>query len=121
MTLTMPAAEQFIEKIGASRWTPVSVNVVAMLLLTYSLAQWSWRLMEPTPALNNQRPIAPIADSATELRQLLSANLFGQADVAAGQNLSPSSIPPDQSQSGADRRYGRRHQQLRLHQHQRQQ
>ena len=93
MTLTMPAAEQFIEKIGASRWTPVSVNILAILLLTYGLAQWSWRLMEPIPALNNSRPTAPIADSATELRQLLSANLFGQADVAAGQNLSPSSIP----------------------------
>jgi len=89
----MPAAEQFIERIGSSRWTPVSVNVVAMLLLTYSLAQWSWRLMEPAPVPTDQRPIAPIADSATELRQLLSANLFGQADVAVGQNLSPSSIP----------------------------
>jgi len=94
MTLTMPAAEQFIERIGASRWTPVSVNVVAMLLLTYSLAQWSWRLMEPTAGLIDQRPTAPVTDSATELRQLLSANLFGQADMAAGQNLSPSSIPP---------------------------
>jgi general secretion pathway protein C len=93
MTLTMPAAEQFIERIGASRWTPVSINVLAMLLLTYSLAQWSWRLMEPAPVLNDQRPSAPIADSASELRQLLGANLFGQADAAAGQNLSPSSIP----------------------------
>ncbi len=93
MTLTMPAAEQFIERIGASRWTPVSVNVIALLLLTYSLAQWSWRLMEPAPVQTDARPMAPIADSATELRQLLSANLFGQADVAAGQGMSPSSIP----------------------------
>jgi len=93
MTLTMPAAEQFIERVGASRWTPVVVNVIAALLLAYSLAQWSWRLMEPTPVLDNRLPIAPIADGAAELRQLLSANLFGQADVAAGQNLSPSSIP----------------------------
>jgi general secretion pathway protein C len=94
MTLMMPAAEQFIEKLGTSRWTPVSVNVVAMLLLTYSLAQWSWRLMEPAPIVVDPRPSAPMVDSATELRQLLSANLFGQADVAAGQNLSPSSISP---------------------------
>jgi general secretion pathway protein C len=93
MTQMMPAAEQLIEKISASRWTPIGINVVAMLLLTYSLAQWSWRLMEPAPALNDQRPIAPIADSATELRQLLSANLFGQVDVTAGQGMSPSSIP----------------------------
>ncbi|HJW81994.1 MAG TPA: type II secretion system protein N, partial [Acidiferrobacterales bacterium] len=93
MAQMMPAAEQLIEKLGSSRWTPIGVNVVAILLLTYSMAQWSWRLMEPAPALHDQRPSAPIADSASELRQLLSANLFGQADVAAGQGLSPSSIP----------------------------
>jgi len=89
----MPATEQLIEKIGASRWTPVSVNAVAALLLTYSLAQWSWRLMEPVPVLNDPRPTAPIADAAAELRQLLNANLFGQADLAGGQNVSPASIP----------------------------
>jgi general secretion pathway protein C len=90
----VPAAEQLIERITSSRWTPIGINVVAMLLLTYSLAQWSWRLMEPIPVLNNRLPIAPIADGAAELRQLLSANLFGQVDLTAGQaNLSPDSIP----------------------------
>jgi general secretion pathway protein C len=93
MAQMMPAAEQLIEKISASRWTPIVINVLAMLLLTYSLAQWSWRLMEPAPVLTDLRPSAPMVDSATELRQLLSANLFGQADVTASQNLSPSSIP----------------------------
>jgi general secretion pathway protein C len=93
MAHIMPAAEQFIERIGGSRWTPVGINVVAMLLLTYSLAQWSWRLMEPAPILTGEKAAAPIVDSAAELRQLLSANLFGQADMAAGQVLSPASIP----------------------------
>ena len=93
MTLMMPAAEQFIERVGASRWTPVAVSVIAALLLAYSLAQWSWRLMEPAPALNAQPPAAPIADNAAQLRQLLSANLFGQADITSGRNLSPDSIP----------------------------
>lgn len=93
MTLTMPATDQLVGKIGASRWTPISVNVVAALLLTYSLAQWSWRLMEPAPIQHEQRPTAPIIDNAAELRQLLSANLFGQADMAGGQNISPASIP----------------------------
>jgi len=63
MTLMMPATEQLIGKIGASRWTPLAVNAVAALLLTYSLAQWSWRLMEPAPVLTDQRPTAPIADA----------------------------------------------------------
>lgn len=93
MTLMMPATEQLFGTIGASRWTPFVVNAVAVLLLTYSLAQWSWRLMEPAPVLTDRRPTAPIADAAAELRQLLSANLFGQADLAGGQHLSPASIP----------------------------
>jgi general secretion pathway protein C len=93
MTQMLPAAEQFIERFSTSRWTPVSVNLIAMLLLTYSLALWSWRLIEPSPSLNDPRPMAPISDSAAELRQLLSANLFGQADMTAGQNQSPSTIP----------------------------
>jgi len=93
MTLMMPATEQLIGKIGASRWTPFVVNAIAALLLTYSLAQWSWRLMEPTPVLVDQRPTAPVADAAAELRQLLSANLFGQADLAGGQHLSQANIP----------------------------
>jgi general secretion pathway protein C len=94
MTLMMPATEQLIGKIGASRWTPLAVNAVAALLLTYSLAQWSWRLMEPAPVISDQRPtVVPIADAAADLRQLLSANLFGQADLAGGQHLSQASIP----------------------------
>ena len=38
----MPAAEQIFERISTSRWTPIGINVVAIVLLTYSLAQWSW-------------------------------------------------------------------------------
>lgn len=92
MTLA-PTAEQFIEKITGSRWTPVSVNIIALLLLTYSLTQWGWRLMEPAPVLTNSPPVAAIPDSGAELRQLVNANLFGQVDLATGQNLSPDTIP----------------------------
>ena len=92
MTLA-PAAEQFIERITASRWTPVVVNLIALVLLTYSLTQWGWRLMAPAPVLTNQRPVAAMADSGTELRQLTESHLFGQVDLASGQNLSPDTVP----------------------------
>lgn len=90
MALAISSTEQFFETIGASRWTPVGINIIAALLLTYSLAQWSWRLLEPAPVQTEQRQPVQIVDSAAELRHLLSANLFGQAD---GQNIAPSSIP----------------------------
>lgn len=93
MASMVPAAEQYIERITASRWTPVVVNVIALLLLTYSLTQWGWRLMEPAPTLEAPPP-APMVDTGAELRQLTSANLFGQVELATGQtNLSPDTIP----------------------------
>lgn len=93
MPSMVPAAEQYLERISTSRWTPVAVNVVALLLLTYSLTQWGWRLMQPAPTLEAPAA-APIVDSGAELRQLTSANLFGQVELAAGQtNLSPDTIP----------------------------
>jgi general secretion pathway protein C len=94
LTQMMPAAEQYLERIRASRWTPIVINGVTILLLSYSLAQWTWRLTQPAPGIIEQRPVAPIADSAAELRQLLSANMFGQLDVTAGQSgQSPATIP----------------------------
>lgn len=93
MASMVPAAEQYLERISTSRWTPIAANVVALLLLTYSLTQWGWRLMQPAPTL--ETPVAaPIVDSGAELRQLTSANLFGQVELAAGQvHLSPDTIP----------------------------
>lgn len=94
MASMVPVAEQYLEKISASRWTPVVVNVVALLLLTYSLTQWGWRLMQPPPTVEAAPVAAPTVDSGAELRQLISANLFGQVELAAGQtNLSPDTIP----------------------------
>lgn len=91
MTLA-PEAEQFIERVTASRWTPVAVNLIALALLIYSLTQWGWRLMEPAPAPSIPRPVT-ITDSGAELRPLLETNLFGQVDLASGQNLSPDTVP----------------------------
>jgi len=91
--MLMPAPEQFIERIGNSRWTPIGVNLIALLLLSYSLAQWSWRLMEPAAMPGDQRSAA-VADNGADLRQLTGANLFGQVDLTTGQNnLSPATIP----------------------------
>lgn len=87
----MPAAEQLLEKIASSPWTPRVINVAALLLLTYSLAQWTWRLVSspepaPAPAI---RPTAT-ATQETALRDLLAASLFGNAPVTAG---SSSNLP----------------------------
>lgn len=93
MTSLAPTAEQFIERISSSRWTPIIVNGIALLLLTSSLAQWGLGLMAPPESVAAQ-PLAPVADNGAELRQLVDAHLFGHIELAAGQNhLSPDTIP----------------------------
>lgn len=93
MTSLAPTAEQFIEKISSSRWTPIIVNGIALLLLTSSLAQWGLGLMAPPEPVATQ-PVAPLVDNGAELSQLVDAHLFGHIELAAGQNhLSPDTIP----------------------------
>jgi len=84
---------QVATRVAASRWTPVVVNLIALGLLSYSLAQWTWRLVTPksTPAPPVSSP-SPARDSAATMRELLAANLFGV--VAPGQGgISPETLP----------------------------
>jgi type II secretion system protein C len=71
----------------------MAVNLAALALLAYSLAQWSWRLVTPksTPA-PAVTAVTPAQDSAAAMRELLAANLFGA--VAPGQGgFSPDNLP----------------------------
>jgi general secretion pathway protein C len=78
-------AERGAEKFLASRWTPVATTLIALVLLTYSLAQWSWRLFQPgiNPPQREQSLATPEADNRAALSTLLSANLFGQTPAGA--------------------------------------
>jgi general secretion pathway protein C len=85
--LLSPGVEQLLERVSSSRWTPVAVNLVALVLLTSSLAQWTWRLFgpaSPPPASVLHPTLAATNENA--LRDLLAVNLFGQAP--SGQNTS---------------------------------
>jgi general secretion pathway protein C len=89
--LTIPAAEQLLEKISGSEWTPRVINIGALVLLTYSLAQWTWHIAgsdAPAPA-TVMRPTVT-ATSETALRDVLAANLFGQA---AATQVSSTNLP----------------------------
>jgi general secretion pathway protein C len=89
---SLESAEQLVEKVVGNRWTPIAVNLLAMLLLVYSLAQWSWLLLDR--GSNVPRASARTAVTApagpTDQQLLLSANLFGQA---APGNLATDKLP----------------------------
>jgi len=83
---------QLAGQIAASRWTPIAVNLIALALLSYSLSQWTWRLVTPRATPAPPVAVAPAQDNAATLRELLAANLFGA--VAPGQGgVSPETLP----------------------------
>lgn len=89
---SLESAEHLLEKVASNRWTPIVLNLLAMLLLVYSLAQWSWRLLDrgnSAPPIT-PRPMVTAPAGPTDQQLLLSANLFGQA---APGNLATDKLP----------------------------
>lgn len=85
----------YFERVTASRWTPLAVTLVALALLSYSLAQWSWRLLTPPERTATPPPAImalPQNNNATLLRDVLAANLFGVVTLKSG-SYSPDSLP----------------------------
>lgn len=75
---------EHMERWLAKPWVPWAINLAVLLLLTACLAQWTWRMWQPSvePAA---RAAAPAGDSGAEynLTALTSANLFGHAEPAS--------------------------------------
>lgn len=74
---------------------PTVLNVAALLLLTSSLAQWTWQVA-PAPAVPGpQRAVSVPAETGTyDLRALLDTNLFGQAARSAEPTQAPVTAIP---------------------------
>jgi general secretion pathway protein C len=61
------------------QWLPGVLNGGMLLLLTASLAQWTWLMIKPPlPPLVVAPPPTPAAANAFSLQPLLAAHLFGQ-------------------------------------------
>lgn len=94
------AAPQLLERAEqwlARRWVPALINIAALALLSYSLAQGTWRLLTPAVA-EDPSPVALAGapGGAPDLQTLLDANLFGRPAVAPGAEpgLRLDAIPP---------------------------
>lgn len=74
-------------------WVPWTINLAVLILLTASLAQWTWRVWQPS-APPPARAATTTAELAPEynLNTLTAANLFGHAAPAATQ-VSLENIP----------------------------
>ena len=74
---------------------PTVLNVAALLLLTSSLAQWTWQLA-PAPAVRGpERAVsAPVAGGTYDVQTLVAARLFGEAARAPKPSETPVAAIP---------------------------
>lgn len=91
----MPPAPMLerVEQLLAHRWVPRLINLSVLVLLSYGLAQGTWRLF--VPATGTGAPATGAAEDPGEykLQALLAANLFGQAAPAAKPAVALEAIP----------------------------
>lgn len=74
-------------------WVPWLINLAILILLTASLAHWTWRIWQPAVPTPARAPAAtPDTRPDYDLNTLTGANLFGQATAASSQ-VSLESIP----------------------------
>lgn len=73
-----------VDHLLAKPWLPHAINLLALILLTASLAQWTWLLITPpTPPPSAMSAAPPAAAPAFNLQALQSAQLFGAAPITA--------------------------------------
>lgn len=91
------AAPQLLERAEqwlARRWVPALINIGAAALLSYSLAQGTWRLLTPAVAEYPQRLSSDErAADDYDLQALIGSNLFGHATAAPEPSVEIEAIP----------------------------
>lgn len=93
--VSLESAADYLQKLLARRWIVWAINLGALTLLTYSLAQWTWRFATPKPPSAPATALAPqVASRAQDLQTILGANLFGQSAASGpARQLPLESIP----------------------------
>ncbi len=84
----MDALAVRLEHLLATRWFPLVINLAVLVLLTWTLASWTWRMVTPVSA---PVPVTPRSNAQAvifDLPALLNAQLFGAgAAVSAPTNV----------------------------------
>lgn len=93
------AAWESLKQLPGRKWFPVALNVAAVLLLTYSMAQWTWRIFTPPkmPIVAATDASAQTAAAALDIEELLAAHLFGKSAPEAMPAAAPIEEIPESS------------------------
>src|SRR5258706_5929360 len=70
---------EHVEQWLSRRWVPILINLLALALLSFSLARGTWRLLTPPVTDGPSSGASTNASSGDyNLQSLLSSNVFGQ-------------------------------------------
>lgn len=87
-----------LKRIPGRKWLPPIVNVAAVLLLTGSMAQWTWQLLAPQTRIVPQAASLAQADAgAFDVQNLLATHLFGEAPPDSVTAIAPVEEIPESS------------------------
>ena len=76
-----------IEYVLARPWFPTLVNLMALVLLAFALARWTWLMVRP-PTATTAAPVAAAARAERfDLSALLGAQVFGVAPQTTADNI----------------------------------
>jgi general secretion pathway protein C len=88
-----------LKQLPGRKWFPVALNVAAVLLLTYSMAQWTWRIFAPprAPIVADNGALAQTTAATLDIQELLAGHLFGKAAAGAAPTTTPIEEIPESS------------------------
>lgn len=88
-----------LKQLPGRKWFPVALNMAAVLLLAYSMAQWTWRIFTPpkTPAITSTSGLAQTKTATLDIQDLLAGHLFGKAAAKVAPTAAPIEDIPESS------------------------
>ena len=88
-----------LKQLPGRKWFPVALNVAAVLLLAYSMAQWTWRIFTPpkTSIVAGTSGLAQAKTATLDIQDLLAGHLFGKAAPKVVPTAAPIEEIPESS------------------------
>ncbi len=88
-----------LKQLPDRKWFPVVLNMAAVLLLAYSMAQWTWRIFTPpkTPVVADASALAQTKTATLGIQDLLAGHLFGKTASKVAPTAAPIEDIPESS------------------------
>lgn len=88
-----------LKELPGRKWFPFALTVATVLLLAYSMAQWTWQIFTPpqTPVVASASALAQANSATLDIQDLLAGHLFGKAALSVAPTAAPVEEIPESS------------------------